>query len=96
MKLDKHSKRNYSVDAMPIMDLLEKYNAPKDIDFMNLDIEGSEGEVLDHLDFDVYNVKLICIEGGDQYGEFMKSKGYQLCDNSGYDLSNDNLFFEKV
>ena len=47
---------------MPIMDLLEKYNAPKDIDFMNLDIEGSEGEVLDHLDFDVYNVKLICIE----------------------------------
>tara|TARA_B100000902_G_scaffold345295_1_gene351247 strand:+ start:3833 stop:4495 length:663 start_codon:yes stop_codon:yes gene_type:complete len=94
--LDKHSKRNYFVDAMPIMDLFKKYNAPKDIDFMNLDIEGSEGEVLDYFDFDVYNVKLICIEGGDQYGEFMKSKGYKLCDNSGYDLSNDNLFFEKV
>ena len=25
----------------------------------------------------------------------MKSKGYQLCDNSGYDLSNDNLFLKR-
>jgi len=108
--LDKHSKRNYSVDAMPIMDLLEKYNAPKDIDFLNLDIEGSEGEVLHHLDFDAYNIKLICIEDGIIYKDYLKSKGYKICDacgtgalddgttscSNGYNLVHGNLFFEKV
>ena len=88
--------RRYEVPAMTIGELLEKYNAPTDIDFMNVDVEGSEPEILEDLDFDKYNVRLLCVEMGINYKNFLESKGYKLCDSSGYNLMHDNLFFEKV
>ena len=88
--------RRYAVPAITIMDLLKKYDAPTDIDFMNLDIEGAEPEVLEDLDFTKYNVRLLCIENGIIYKDFMESKGYKVCDTSGYNLMHGNLFFEKV
>ena len=94
--LEPHSKRSYSVEAIPIMELLKRYNAPKDIDFLNLDIEGSEQNVLNYLNFDEYNVKLICIEDGIDYKELMEGKGYKICEASGYNFPYGNLFYEKV
>ena len=81
---------------MTINELLEKYNAPTDIDFINLDVEGSEPEILEDLDFDKYNVRLLCIENGIIYKDFLESKGYKVCDSSGYNLMHGNLFFEKI
>lgn len=102
--LDKHffeknriNKYNsYSVPCISIMNLLKKYDAPKDIDFMNLDIEESELQVLDNLDFSEYNIKLICIENGIIYEDIMKSNGYRVCDSKNYKLVHQNLFYEKV
>ena len=94
--LQPHSKRSYSVSAIPIMELLKRYNAPKNIDFLNLDIEGAEPEVLEDIDFTKYNVRLLCIENGIIYKDFLESKGYKICDASGYNLMHGNLFFEKV
>ena len=88
--------RTYTVPTISINKLLEMYNAPKDIDFMNLDIEGSEPEVLEDLDYEKYNVKLFCIENGIQYKDFLENKGYTICNTSGYTLMHGNLFFEKL
>lgn len=90
------SSKKYEVPCISINELLEKYNAPKDIDFINLDIEGSEREVLDNLNFKKYNVKLFCIENGIIYKDLMESNGYKICDSKGYQWVHGNLFYEKV
>ena len=41
--------------------ILDNYNY-KDIDFMNIDIEGHELKILNSIDFLKYNIKFICIE----------------------------------
>ena len=94
--LQPHSKRSYSVSAIPIMELLKKYNAPKNIDFLNLDIEGAEPNVLNYLDFNEYNIQLICIEYGADFEKLMAEKGYKLCKSDGYTFAHENLFYEKV
>lgn len=86
----------YTVPAITINELLEQYNAPTDIDFMNLDIEGAEPEVLEDLDFSKYNVRLFCIENGIIYKDLMEKRGYKICNTEGYNLFHGNLFFEKV
>jgi FkbM family methyltransferase len=50
-----------NVKTRKLGDILEKYNFYK-IDFMNIDIEGHELEVLKSLDFKKFNIQVICIE----------------------------------
>ena len=88
--------RKYVVPSISINRLLEKFNAPNDIDFINLDIEGAELEVLKDLNFEKYNVKLFCIENGINYFNLLKEKGFKLCDTTGYKLMHGNLFYEKI
>ena len=42
--------------------LLEEYEAPKNIDYISLDVEGIEFKVLENFDFNKYNVKCWTIE----------------------------------
>ena len=88
--------KEYEVDCMNINELLEKYNAPEKIDFLNLDIEGSEDEVILDLNYDKYDIKLICIENGEKYKNFLKNKGYKISDTTGYKIVHGNIFFEKI
>lgn len=55
--------------------VLQKYNAPDVIDFLALDIEGSELSVLSVFPFDKYKVLAISIEGG-ACNELLFSEGY--------------------
>ena len=48
--------------SINIMTLLDKYCAPKNIDYINLDIEGLEPHILSTFDFNHYNVKCWTIE----------------------------------
>ena len=62
----------------------------KEIDFLNIDTEGSDLEVLKSLDFKKYKPKLICVELMDHFGpdqkkikkhkiyKFLKDKKYKL------------------
>jgi FkbM family methyltransferase len=64
---DKHSNSRksdtkYKVNTISLVDLLKKYNAPKIIDYLSIDTEGSEYEILSTFDFDKYKFKVITCE----------------------------------
>ena len=62
---DKHehrSARMYEVPTITLLNLLEKYNAPKIIDFLSIDTEGSEFDIIQNFDFNLYKFKVITIE----------------------------------
>jgi FkbM family methyltransferase len=61
----------------------------KYIDFMSVDVEGSEIEILKTINFDKYKFGLITIEnnyGKDQLKSFMRLRGYKILLNVGVDI----------
>jgi|TARA_R110002153_G_scaffold198462_1_gene351980 hypothetical protein len=60
--------------------LLNNCNAPRDIDYVGIDTEGSEYEILKCWPFDQYTVKLFSVEAdgndADIITDFLKSKDY--------------------
>jgi len=55
-------KEKVIVKTITLNELLEKYNSPYFIDYMSLDTEGSEYEILKVFDFDKYKFGLIHVE----------------------------------
>ena len=68
------------VPAKTLTSILEESNAPKQIGFLSLDVEGSEAEVLLGLDLTKYRFNMICIESRDisKIEEILIPKGYFL------------------
>ena len=67
-------------------------NKFKVIDFMNIDIEGHEIDVLKNFNFKIFNIKVICIEivNYDHYSKNIKiekSKIFKLLKKNGYSLN---------
>jgi FkbM family methyltransferase len=54
--------RTYNVDTISLNDLLTKYGAPIDIDYLSIDTEGSEFEILKNFDFSMHQFKVITCE----------------------------------
>jgi FkbM family methyltransferase len=52
------------VETISLNDLLLEHNAPRQIDYMSLDTEGSELEILSTFDFDRWDVRAFSIEEG--------------------------------
>jgi FkbM family methyltransferase len=66
-KTDLHASRrnhadSYSVNTISLNDLLDKYGAPREIDYLSIDTEGSEFEILNNCDFAKYSFKVITCE----------------------------------
>ena len=83
---DSHSKarkkgKTYEVQTISLNDLLKKYNAPKMIDYLSIDTEGSEYEILSHFDFSEYSFKVITCEHN--YTP-MREKLFSLLTQQGY------------
>jgi FkbM family methyltransferase len=52
----------YEVETISLNDLLEKYQAPRDLDYLSIDTEGSELEILSHFDFSRHRFRVITCE----------------------------------
>jgi len=71
----------YVVKTISLNDLLKKYNAPTHIDYLSIDTEGSEYEILSHFDFSKYTFEVITCEHN--YTP-MREKLYSLLTKQGY------------
>jgi FkbM family methyltransferase len=74
--------RDYSVDSISLMDLLDEHLAPRRIDYLSMDTEGSEYEILSAFNFDKYDIRIVTIEHNyqpvrEKIFELMTSKGYE-------------------
>lgn len=67
--------------------LLEEYKAPKEIDYLSIDVEGAEERILSQFDFNRYKFKCITIERPAQsIRTLLKKFGYLLIkDTPGFD-----------
>lgn len=71
----------YDVQTVSLRDLLDHWRAPRRIDYLSIDTEGSELDILKAFDFDAYELRLITVEHNhsDQrqpLHDFLTSKGY--------------------
>ncbi|MFY2822321.1 FkbM family methyltransferase [Ruegeria sp. MALMAid1280] len=84
---DHHSETRKSgqiiqVKTVSLNDLLERHNAPRNIDYLSIDTEGSEYEILKHFDFSKYNIDIITCEHnftkmGDDVFSLLSKHGYK-------------------
>jgi len=61
-KIRLRNSKEYEVETISLNDLLDKHNAPNDIQFLSLDTEGSELDILEGYDFEKRIVRSICVE----------------------------------
>ncbi len=78
----------YKVNTISLNDLLVKYNAPKFIDYLSIDTEGSEFEILKNFDFNNYRFKVITCEHN--FNE-NREKIYKLLSENGYQRKFTNI-----
>lgn len=86
------SSDKYLVETLSLEDLLIKHNAPKFIDYLSIDTEGSEFTILKNFTFNKYKFKIITVEHNytkdrEKIYKLLTREGYkrQYEDISGYD-----------
>lgn len=61
----------------PIRSVLQQFHVPKVIDYMSLDVEGSEFDVMKDFPFEEYTIRLMTIERpSKELKNLLQSKGY--------------------
>jgi FkbM family methyltransferase len=77
-------KSYYSVEIINFDEIFDSKNVPEEIDFLSIDTEGSEAEILSSIDFSKYSPKVICIEHNFNkknrvfFKKHLANKGYKL------------------
>jgi hypothetical protein len=78
----RRNKKLYRVETISLNDLLSQHNAPTTIDYISIDTEGSEYEILSAFDFSKYTVKIFTIEHNFSDN---REKVFQLMSKFGYE-----------
>lgn len=89
----------YEVKTLSLNDLLQKHDAPKIIDYLSIDTEGSEYEIIEKFDFNKYDVRVLTIEHN--YEESQRKKIYEKLINAGYtrkysEISHQDDWYVKI
>jgi FkbM family methyltransferase len=81
-----------TVETISLYDLFKAHNAPKTIDFISIDVEGGEYDILKPFPFDEYRFEFMCVEHMTEEQEtriktLLEGAGYRqiLRDVSGHD-----------
>jgi FkbM family methyltransferase len=74
--------KQYAVDTISLNDLLKKYNAPNIIDYLSIDTEGSEFDILNNFNFNFYQFRVITCEHNfssnrDEIHNLLSNNGYK-------------------
>ena len=84
--------QGYKVETVSLNDLLAQHGAPAHIDYMSVDTEGSELDILEALDFDRWAFGVLTVEHGHlpqraKIQSLLTAKGYRqvLSELSGFD-----------
>ena len=82
LRKDTRVKKSYKVATITVNELLETLHAPSVIDYLSVDVEGSEPDVLESIDFDKFVFRFISIEHnyrGDRIRmkKLLESHGYR-------------------
>jgi FkbM family methyltransferase len=82
----------YTVETISLNDLLKKFSCPRIFEYLSMDTEGSEFEILKKLNFDYFSPKIITVEHN--YNTAMRNNIYKLLTNNKYVriLENISLF----
>tara|TARA_B110000285_G_C15063892_1_gene583961 strand:- start:17 stop:859 length:843 start_codon:yes stop_codon:yes gene_type:complete len=67
----------------------------KNIDYLSIDIEGGEKELIESIDYNTYDIKIISIENNSpnniNYNDFLTSQGFNFFNSVGH----DEIYFNK-
>ena len=80
--------KEYILETISLNDLLVKYNAPKIIDYLSIDTEGSEFDILNNFDFNKYKFRIITCEHNFTPN---KNKIHKLLTKNGYVKKHSTL-----
>jgi hypothetical protein len=72
------------------MDLLRKFNAPNKIDYLSIDTEGSEFDILEAFDFNDYQFSVITCEHNHTPS---REKIFDLLTHNGYSRKFEQLSY---
>jgi len=76
------ARRTYDVATISLNDLLAKYDAPREIDYLSIDTEGSEFDILECFDFGRHDFRVITCEHN--YSS-TREKVHRLLSGHGYE-----------
>jgi FkbM family methyltransferase len=82
------NKTQFLVNTITLNDLLDKYNSPLCIDYLSLDTEGSEYEILKSVNFEKYTFGIIDVEHN--FVEPKRTLIKKLLLNNGYEYVGEN------
>ena len=80
----------YQVKTVSLADLLVRHHAPAELDYLSIDTEGSEYEILSNFDFSKYSISAITCEHN--YTP-MRQKIYSLLTKQGYKRVYEEISF---
>lgn len=87
-EFDRMHGKQYFVESISLEELLNYYKSPKIIDYLSIDTEGSEYDILERFDFNLYRFRVITCEHN--YTE-NRDKIFQLLTHHGYKRVHEDI-----